>query len=547
MKILKDLNNQKLNLKEFTLKNFATFEDQIIHFESSFNAIIGETGSGKSLILDALQLILGSRADRKLVRKECEFATIEASFKCGDKKIKDYFNDIGYPFDEQEIIIKRIIYSSGKSKSFLNFQSCSLGILQNFSKRFIDLVGQFENQKLLSEKYQLVLLDNFSQNQKLIDRYQSSFLLLKSVREKIEETEKRRSEMAQRFDYINFQLEEIEKLNPSIEDEKELLKNKKNIMNFEDKSKFISSVQFIFESDQGLTSLLSSLEKEINGASNYITPEIHSLFENAKESLNEINYKLSSNNEDDHLEIDLDSVVERLDSYQKLKRKFSTDTKGLIDIWNELLIEKKSLRNIDDNLSELESKMFVINKDCFEIANQLHAKRDESAKKLSKDLTKAVRALRMTGSTLKISVAKIKELSISGCSLISFMAETNPGEGFYKVKDAASGGELSRILLAIRQILSSKDTINIFLFDEIDTGIGGETALNIGEALAKVSKNSQVIAITHLPQIAKYSDRLIVVSKDIKYRNNQSRTYSKVKELSGNQINDEVIQMTPLN
>jgi len=547
MQRLKPLNKNKLNLKEFTLKNFATFEDQIINFESNFNAIIGETGSGKSLILDALQLVLGSRADRKLVRKECEFATIEGSFECGDPKIIDFFNDLGYPFDNDEIIIKRIIYANGKSKSFLNFQSCSLATLQNFSKRFIDLVGQFENQKLLSEKYQLVLLDNYSQNHKLIDRYNSSFSILKNIQNEIEETKRRRTESAQRFDYINFQLDEIEKLIPSVADEDDLIKNKEHIMNFEDRSKFVSSVESMFESDMGIAHLLSSLEKEINGASRYISSDIYNLFSSAKESLNEINYKVSAISEADHFEIDLDSVMERLDSYQKLKRKFSTDTKGLLEIWEELSTEKDSLKNIDDNLTELENRMLLVNKDCYEIANQLHSKRNESAKKLSKDLTKAVRALRMTGSTLKIAVTKVKDLTSAGCSLISFMAETNPGEGFYKVKDAASGGELSRILLAIRQILSSKDSINIFLFDEIDTGIGGETALNIGEALANVSKNSQVIAITHLPQIAKYSDKLIVVSKDIKYIKKQSRTYSRVRELTGAQIQEEVIQMTPLN
>ena len=145
---------EKLILNELLLQNFATFEDQSINFTQGFNAIVGETGSGKSLILDALQMILGSRADKKLVRKDCEFSTIEAVFSCNDQNIRKFFNDAGYPFEGDEIIIKRIIYSSGKTKSFLNFQTCSLQILQKFSKRFTDLVGQFENQKLLSEKYQ---------------------------------------------------------------------------------------------------------------------------------------------------------------------------------------------------------------------------------------------------------------------------------------------------------------------------------------------------------------------------------------------------------
>lgn len=543
----KNENKNQLKLKEFNLKNFATFEDQTINFESKFNAIVGETGSGKSLILDALQLILGSRSDRKLVRKECEFATIEAIFDCNDQAIVKFFNELGYPFDNDEIIIKRIIYSNGKSKSFLNFQTCTLSTLQNFSKRFIDLVGQFENQKLLSDKYQLVLLDNYSQSATLLDKYKNNFNLLKSIEDEIRHTKEKRTDSIQRFDYINFQLEEIEDLNPSIDDELELIKNKEYIMNFEDRSKFVTNVESIFESDMGISNLLSSLEKEINSSSTFISSEIYDLFSNAKESLNEINYKVSAINDTNDLEVDLDTVMERLDSYQKLKRKFSTNTEGLLIVWDKLKNEKDSLKDLDDNLLELEAKKLIINKKCYELAGQLHDKRITHAKKLSKDLTKAVRSLRMTGSTLKISVHKSDILTPSGNSSINFLAETNPGEGFYKVKDAASGGELSRILLAIRQILSSKDSINIFLFDEIDTGIGGETALNIGEALSNVSKNSQVIAITHLPQIAKFSDKLIVVSKDIKNINNQSRTYSKIKELTHKMIQEEVIQMTPLN
>ena len=164
-----------LSLQKLTLKNFATFEDQIVNFDKKFNAIVGETGSGKSLILDALQLILGHRADKKLIRKNCEFSIIEASFSCENINIKKYFNDIGFPFDEDEVLIKRIIYKTGKTKSFLNHQICALSTLIDFSKNFIDLVGQFENQKLLSESYQLALLDDYSNEKKLQSNYNRCF------------------------------------------------------------------------------------------------------------------------------------------------------------------------------------------------------------------------------------------------------------------------------------------------------------------------------------------------------------------------------------
>ncbi len=533
----------KLNLSELVLKNFATFEDQTINFGNGFNTIVGETGSGKSLILDALQMILGSRADKKLVRRDCDFSTIEAIFICNDQEIKDFFNNEGFPFDEDEIIIKRIIYGSGKTKSYLNFQQCSLQILQRFAKRFIDLVGQFENQKLLSEKYQLVLLDNYSKNNTLLESFQSTYKKLLDINTQIETLKTKRENHAQRLDYINFQLDEIEKVNPNTQEELSLLKQKQVIMNLEDRSKFISSVNNIFDDSVGLNNALGSLEKEISSAQSFIDKEIFDTFLTAKELLSDIQYKVSSYEETNIEDINLDDIVEKLDGYQKLKRKFSTDTDGLSRIFEELTQEKKSLTNIEDNLLDLEKQSLLFTEESFKIATALHDTRVKSSKLLSSELTKAIRSLRMNGSTIKIEVAKNTTMTSAGISQINFLAETNPGEGYYKVKDAASGGELSRILLSIRKILSSQDSINIFLFDEIDTGIGGETALKIGEALKGVSNKSQVIAITHLPQIAKFADKLVLVSKKVK----ASRTYSAVREIEGDGIQDEVIQMNPLN
>jgi DNA repair protein RecN (Recombination protein N) len=319
---------------------------------------VGETGSGKSLILDALQMILGARADKKLVRKDCEYSTIEAVFTCLDPNIQKFFNDEGYPFENEEITIKRIIFSSGKTKSYLNFQACSLQILQKFSKRFIDLVGQFENQKLLSEKYQLVLLDNFAQNSKNKEKFTKIYGQLTDVNKQIETLKGKRVDHAGRLDYINFQLEELEKISPSVEDEKELLKQKQVVMNLENRSKFIANVESIFEDNQGLNNSLSLLEKEIFSANKFLDSEFADDFATAKDLLSDLQYRVSSLEESDLQDIELDVVIEKLDGYQRLKRKFSTDTDGLLEIQRELTDEKESLNNISDNLLNLEELVF---------------------------------------------------------------------------------------------------------------------------------------------------------------------------------------------
>lgn len=537
----------RLSLKTINLNNFATFNDQAISFSNNFNSIIGETGSGKSLILDAMQLILGSRADRKLVRKGSDYATVEACFECHDKMVNTFFDDLGYPFDNDEVVIKRVIYANGKSKTFLNFQISNLQTLQNFSKRFIDIVGQFENQKLLTSTYQLVLLDHYSKHFDEVILYQNKFNLLQDVNKEIEDVKESHSNQAQRLDYINYQISELQNLNPTVEDEALLISKKDQIVNLEANQKCLSAIESIFESDYGLSTNISKLEKEIHNATNFVESSTIEKFNLAKDYLNEINYEINSKGTIEFDEEELNTVLEKLDLYQKLKRKFGTDTEGLVKIYNDFLHEKESLESNELKIEELIQKQKLLKADCLNIAEALHLNRIKVAKKLSFELSHLIQSLNMKGAKLNIEVKRANELNSYGVSSISFLAETNPGEGYFPVKEIASGGELSRILLALRQVLSAKDSISVFFFDEIDTGIGGETALKIGKALKNVSLSSQVIAITHLPQIANYSDKLIIVSKDIHKSKGETRTQSTVLEVSDEKIKDHIHKMTPLN
>lgn len=197
-------------LKNLIIQNFATFKNQTINFRPGFNAIVGETGSGKSLVLDALQLILGGRADKKVVRRETEYSLIEASFYCDDEKVKKFLEAEGYPIDAHEIVIKRLIYKNGTTKNYINHLSCTVTFLSSFARKFIDLVGQFENQKLLSENYQLFLLDQFARNLEQLQLYQVQLKELKAAIKNHEELVSSKSMREQRLDYLNFQLQEIE-------------------------------------------------------------------------------------------------------------------------------------------------------------------------------------------------------------------------------------------------------------------------------------------------------------------------------------------------
>lgn len=538
--------NDTLYLKSLNLQNFATFQNQTIVFDPKFNAIVGETGSGKSLILDALQMIFGGRTDKKLIRKDSDFATIEAIFKSNDSQIKNYFNEIGHPYDGDEIIVKRIIYTNDNSKSFLNFQSCSATTLTNFSKRFIDLVGQFENQKLLSEDYQLVLLDSFSNLKPSVEKYQKNFSELSQLKKLLENLIDEKNIQSQREDYIRFQLDEINKLDPSVEDEEELTKKKDFILNIEKRQQVLASITSAISEDEiNMLNMIKACLTKADKAQGIISNEIVSKLYEVKALLEDVSFDLSKEMDFSVEDEDLNEVIDRLDSYQKLKRKFGGSTEKMMQAFEEFQNELNNFNDLEEKILLTTKQVAQLEAQCMQQAEELHAIRVQKAVVLSNELSNKIRDLKMSGATVKINLIKTAQLNAKGLSKVEFNAETNPGEGFFKVKEIASGGELSRILLSVRQILSSNDTISVFLFDEIDTGIGGETALAIGKSLDSVANASQVLAITHLPQIANFANHLINVSKSTLVIDEQPRTVSLVEIAIGEQKASVLKQMNP--
>lgn len=533
-----------LVLETLNIQNFATFSNQQLSFDKHFNSIVGETGSGKSLILDALQLILGARADKKLVRKESEFASIEAVFSCHDDNIRNYFDSIGFPFQD-DIIIKRIIYSNGKSKSYLNLENCHVNTLLQISRKYIDLVGQFENQKLLSEDYQLKLLDGYSGLNLDYKNYSSEYEKLKILEHKLTELNELKHKSLERREFLQFQVNEIEKLGPSQEDEAELKKQKDLILGKERNQKKLEEANYILsESDGSMTQMMSRLTRIFSDIN--LDESLDKRLENLKIDIEDFSFEIGKLSNFDFEDCNVEEVMERLDYYQKLKRKFNCDTQGLIEYYEKYKNELSQIEYVELDTKKVLSAIDTQSTLCFNLANSLHKQRAIKANELSILLTKFVHSLNMKGAQIDLRLSKSEQLNSYGISNLEFYAQTNPGEGFFPIKDIASGGELSRILLALRQVLSTTGSISVFLFDEIDTGVGGETALKIGKALKEVSLQSQVIAITHLPQIANFSDRLLVVDKASKTENNDIRTYSFVSQIDKSNISTYVKEMQAL-
>lgn len=530
------MNSNSLILETIKLQNFATFRQREIRFGRGLNAIVGETGSGKSLILDALQLVFGGRADKKIVRAGTESAIVEAILHFEGAETIKALDEMGFPAEEGEIVIKRIIRRDGTSKCWLNHMACSLQQLSQFARRWVDLVGQFENQKLLSDVYQLRLLDQYGQTVALAEEMRTKLAEFRSLREERDRLERSQLDGDQRLDYLDFQINEINTLAPRIGEEEELVASKSEFLNHEKKQFLIAQLDEMIEgsdSGTGLSGIVRAgrglLAKNIGIIPTTFADRFAQL-EVAYEELREGLRGLSAKEMDQE---QLQALLDRLDSYQRLKRKFGGSVESMLECLEQFQREASALRGVEHDLSVLLQQLNTTEQIVHRIAEELHKVRETAAKKFSKDLTAAVRSLRMEGADIRLEVDKSTELSDSGFTRINFLAQTNPGEGFFKVKEIASGGELSRILLALRQVLATHDSISIFLFDEIDSGIGGETALHIGKSLQKVAAASQVIAITHLPQIASCADHLIIVSKETAKESGEDRTESVVREVEG--------------
>ncbi|MBK23756.1 MAG: hypothetical protein CME70_07090 [Halobacteriovorax sp.] len=537
-----------LKIDNLLINNFATIKNQSIDFSNGFNVIVGETGSGKSLILDALQLTFGARAEKKLVRKDCDFSTVEVSFsieKAGYKKIKKFCDELGFPFEES-IHIKRVIYKEGNSKAFLNHQACPLNILTKFTRKFIDLVGQFENQKLLTPEYQLKLLDSFARIDKDFKKFADLFSTFKNLGQELQKLEGKIENREREIDYLEFQLSEFDTLNPSTEEEERLIAEKNSMLNMEKIESSSNEFRYLTfeENDGGFLSRFKSVVSKITGMALEDSEVLENKVETIENALYEIDELLrAKSNSIQDSESRIEEILDLLDRYQKLKRKFNLPTEELRKKRESLNDELSALKSIETSINEFKKKIVVVKEQCLNLALTLHKDRASAAANLSKELTRVIQKLNMEGASIKFNCEEVESLSSNGLTKLELLAETNPGEGFYNLSKIASGGELSRILLSLRHLMTTQDSISVFLFDEIDTGIGGKTALKIGEMLKEISSCSQVIAITHLPQIASFSNNLIAVEK----KTISSRTESKVSVLSRAQIKEYVNQMASLN
>ncbi|MBQ7876380.1 MAG: DNA repair protein RecN [Clostridia bacterium] len=499
-------------LINLSINNVAVIEKANADFSDGFNILTGETGAGKSLLIDSLSMVLGMRTSRELIRQGAPFASVTALFS-SDISLEEF--DIT-PEEDGSILLSRKISSDGKNICKINSETVTLSTLKAVGEKLVSIHGQHDNISLLKPSYHLSLLDEYAECKSLLDEYTTLYNEAVSAREKLETMKTSESEREMKKDTLNFRIEEIKAVNPN-ENEDELLASRRDALrNF-------STVMASLESaSQALTSpggakdcLYSSMRSLANIASidtdlEKISERVTDLYYNCEDVASEVNSYISRMSFSPE---ELDDIEDRLDKITRLKKKYGPE---LCDVLNNLALwedEYGALLFYDDNIAELEKKAENANQAMLNAGKKLHEARVAAANKLSKAIEEELSFLDMPRVRFEVLFTEHNPTA-KGLFDAEFMIATNPSESVKPLNKIASGGEMSRIMLALKSALSDIDDVGVLLFDEIDAGVSGRAAVKIAEKLKRLSEKRQVICITHLPQMASKAHCHLLVSKD---------------------------------
>ena len=544
-------------LKELRIKNFAIIENLQVEFHPGLNVLTGETGAGKSILIDAMNLILGGRADTDYIRSGETDSTVEGVFLVTDPKTLEMIRDLGIETEEGEVIIKRKLSSAGKSRCFMNDSHVTVASLSKLGNRLVDIHGQHDHQALLRPETHVDLLDLYGNTMTARENFAQEFNRYLSAIRKLAELKAREQDRLQREDLLNFQLGEIDRVDPRVEEE-DVLKAEKNKLGHAEKlQQVIEETRNLIREEEGsvqerlgratrnlesLTGIDRGLEKQVSRLQSAFY-EIEELVEELRDYLQSIEFNPSR----------LEEIEDRLAELNGLKRKYGNDLTAVMAHRERVAEELQSLSGNQEQMDALEEEILALRQTLAGQATVLAEKREISARDLKKNVEKELQSLSMQNVRFGVKFDYPEDaegfvdfhghkvgLTVTGIGSIEFLFSPNPGEELKPLAKIVSGGELSRIMLALKSILNEQDSVPVMVFDEVDTGIGGKVAEKVGVKLNKVASGKQVFCITHLPQIAGMASAHFRVQKEVKGK----RTFSTIRELSFDQRVEEVARMS---
>lgn len=547
-------------LLELTIKNFAIIDDLKINFSKGLNVLTGETGSGKSIIIEALGIVLGGRGTKDLIRSGEGRAFLQAVFVIeDDSKIKPLLEEKGILIDESNLlIISRELSTSSPSISRINDKVVTLNLLNKITHNLVDIFAQHEHQSLLNVSNHKEIIDSFGDedHKSLKNKIKSLYEKYNNEKKQFEKMSLNNMERERMIDLYKFQIEEIDSAQLTEYDDEEIEKDYRKLTNIMEIAKGIGQVVESFKSDGydsfSLLDLLNSIISTLNGLIKFDEDLLTYL-----DRLKDINFELQDIYSDliyymDNIELDeerLKLLDERLDLVNKLKKKYGSTVKSILEYRDKIAASLEKLLNYEEELEALKARIKTYEEELYSLSQKLSGGRKAIAKKIEKAITEELDELNMQNVKFKVDF-KESSLASDGIDQIEFLISTNVGEDLKPLSKISSGGEMSRIMLAFKSILAQYDGIPTLIFDEIDTGISGRTAQIVGEKIYKIAKNRQVISISHLPQIASMADSQYSIFKKkvgnkvstfIKKLDGEERIYELAKLLGGVDVTETTI------
>lgn len=524
-------------LKELRIKNLAIIDDLKIRFEKGFNVLTGETGAGKSIIVDALSIALGNRAQSDLVRSGEKEADVQAYFEMD----RDDISALGID-TSGELILRRSVANTGKSRAYINDTMVSLQGLLNVGRGIVDIHGQHEHQSLLSIDKQKLLLDSYGKLHAERDKVETLFKEVQGLNKERNELRQKIKEKSQRLDLLRFQIQEIDSASLKHGEKESLIEEKTVLSNLSRLKELTEQVySMIYSSEGSCTEKLSSIIKKVREMSSIDSSasEILNLLESAIPFIEDATISLRGLKEKYDIEPDrLSEIEERLELIKKLEKKYGEGIEAIFSYRDGAEKELKSLEHTDERLNYLDAEINMKEDMLIKSANELSEKRKMVAKEIEELVMKELSELSFRNVEFKIDIKEVP-ITSTGIDRIEFLFSANIGEPTKPLSKVASGGELSRIMLALKSILADVDNIPVIIFDEVDAGIGGKTAERVGKKLKAISKRHQVLCTTHLAQIASLGDLHLKIEKV----NKDGRVSVEVKELSGDDRVNEIARM----
>lgn len=532
-------------LQELSIKDFAIIDEIQISFQPKMTVLTGETGAGKSIIIDALGLLAGGRGSTEFIRKDEKKAVIQGLFTLPrEANTYNILEEYGIDSEDGQIILQRDLYRGGRNICRINGMMVNLATLRKVGETLIDIHGQNEHQELMKPENHIDLLDEYDKKtSQLRNQYQVVYQNYRKLKLSMEKKEADEKAWAQRLDMLNFQVKEIEEAGLKINEEDELVEEKNKLDNF----------QAIYDALELSYQILSGEKIDVVGNLGNAMNELSDVSD-LSENLQEINTKISDafysledaardiSDELDSMEWNgerLNEIEERLELIHQLKRKYGDTIEDILHYHSRIEKELREMENAEQNSEKQERQLSEALEKVKELAIKLSKQRKKSAKKLEKMIHEQLSALYMDKTVFEVKFLNNSKLYSKGIDKVEFYIQTNPGEEMGPLAKIASGGELSRIMLALKTIFSQKMGVTSIIFDEVDTGVSGRVAQAIAEKISQISNNSQVLCITHLPQVAAIADNHYYISKSV----NDGRTETSLKELDEKQKIREIARM----